>query len=229
MAKTVQLMGVTLVLLPERALFVPDMGLLVVADWHLGKTAHFRKAGIFLPVAPVERDVARLQDLLARLPVRTLIFLGDLFHSDLNSEWRFFADFRRTYPGIPMVLTRGNHDLLSEELFARLDVAVVDRYEARPDLVFMHHPDAVPVGKASDNRLVVAGHVHPGCLIPANGRQAYRLPCFYFHRNTLLLPAFGRLTGMQLVQPTRSARIYPVAGDEVLEWSSGSTPASRLR
>lgn len=215
MGKTIRLMDTTLMLLPERALLLPEYHTLVVADWHLGKGAHFRKAGIFMPSASVDKDVLRLQSLLDSHIVHTVIFLGDLFHSDLNSEWHVFEQFRAANPSIRFVLTRGNHDILPDKLLEAAAVEVVPSYSIAPRIHCTHHPDT----GGSDGQLNIAGHVHPGCSIPAKGRQAYRLPCFYYHDQTLLLPAFGSLTGLYLVQPARDARIYPIAADKVWEWA----------
>jgi len=207
-------MGTRLTLLPERALLLPEYDALVVADWHLGKGAHFRKAGIFMPVPPVDKDTARLQSLLDRHRVRTVVLLGDLFHSELNSEWEAFKRFRAANPTVKFTLTRGNHDILPHEILENAEVAVVPFYSVAPHIHCTHHP----VEDGSANWLNIAGHVHPGCVIPTKGRQTYRLPCFYYHRNTLLLPAFGSLTGLHPLQPVPDACIYPIAGDKVWEW-----------
>ncbi|SFC09135.1 metallophosphoesterase, DNA ligase-associated [Parapedobacter composti] len=214
MGKTIHLTDTPAVLLPERALLLPDQETLVVADWHLGKAAHFRKAGIFMPTPRKDNDVVRLQSLMDLYPVRTVVFLGDLFHSELNSEWLVFERFREDNPGIRFVLTRGNHDILPENLLVENDVDVLPAFSVAPHIVCTHHPMA----HVSPLQFNIAGHVHPGCLIPAAGRQAYRLPCFYRHRQTLLLPAFGALTGLHLLRPSRGAQIYPVAGNGVWEW-----------
>lgn len=214
MAKIIRLMDTDLMLLPERALLLPEHHTLVVADWHLGKGAHFRKAGVFMPALPVDKDMVRLQSLLDNHQVHTVVFLGDLFHSDLNSEWLAFEQFRAANRSIRFVLTRGNHDILPDELLETAAVEVVTSYCIAPHIYCTHHPDAA----GTDRPLNIAGHVHPGCSILAKGRQAYRLPCFYYHKQTLLLPAFGSLTGLYLVQPAREARIYPIVADKVWEW-----------
>lgn len=213
MGKIIRLMDTRLTLLPERALLLPEYHTLIVADWHLGKGAHFRKAGIFMPVLPADKDTARLQSLLDRYDIETVIFLGDLFHSDLNSEWLVFERFRTANPSIRFILTRGNHDVLPDALLEKAAIEVVHSFSPAPHIHCTHHPCA-----DSAQRLTIAGHVHPGCLIPAKGRQTYRLPCFYYREQTLLLPAFGMLTGLHMVQPSRGGRVYPVAGDKVWEW-----------
>jgi len=214
MGKTVQLVDTHLILLPEKALLLPEYDTLVVADWHLGKAAHFRKAGIFMPVPPIDKDTVRLQALLDKHRVQTLVLLGDLFHSDLNSEWLAFERFRAANPSVRFILTRGNHDILPDDLLKKVAVEVMESYSVAPHIHCTHHP--MDYGIAG--QFNIAGHVHPGCVIPARGRQAYRLPCFYYHRQMLLLPAFGSLTGLHLVQPVGDARIYPIAGDKVWEW-----------
>src|SRR5690606_41391569 len=119
MGKVIRLMDTNFTLLPERALLLPDYKTLIIADWHLGKSTHFRKAGIFMPAASADKDVLRIQSLLDRYAVDTLVFLGDLFHSDLNSEWLMFARFRMANPSVQFILTRGNHDILSDELLEK--------------------------------------------------------------------------------------------------------------
>ncbi|MBK1440371.1 ligase-associated DNA damage response endonuclease PdeM [Parapedobacter sp. ISTM3] len=214
MSKTIDIMGTPFALLPERALLLPAQKTLVVADWHLGKAAHFRKAGIFMPSVLHDKDTTRLQSLLDGYPIRTVVFLGDLFHSDLNSEWLAFEQFRSANTTVRFVLTRGNHDILPDNLLKKNAIEVFVSYPVAPHIVCTHHPmEHVAAGLIN-----IAGHVHPGCLIPTKGRQTYRLPCFYHYRQTLILPAFGALTGVHLLQPLRDANIYPIAGNEVWKW-----------
>ena len=52
--------GETLVLLPERAAYWPARKSLFVADFHLGKAATFRRAGIPLPSGTTSENVERL-------------------------------------------------------------------------------------------------------------------------------------------------------------------------
>ncbi|HWK99193.1 MAG TPA: ligase-associated DNA damage response endonuclease PdeM [Parapedobacter sp.] len=216
MGKTIRLMDTDFTLLPERALLLPDHETLIVADWHLGKGTHFRKAGIFMPSASIDKDVLRVQSLLDRHAVHTVVFLGDLFHSDFNSEWLSFEQLRATNRSTRFILTRGNHDILPDKLMCKATLEVVDHYTVAPGIYCAHHPQSAPIGW-----LNIAGHVHPGCLVSNAGRQRYRLPCFYHHGQTLLLPAFGTLTGLHLMPHRSGARIYPIAGDSVWELKKG--------
>ena len=84
--------GERLVLLPERALFWPRTATLVAADFHWGKGATFRAAGIPIPVGATSDDLSRLDEALHRTAADRLIVLGDLFHGTMpptfgNLDW----------------------------------------------------------------------------------------------------------------------------------------------
>src|SRR5258706_815282 len=79
------------VLLPEKALWLPDLGSLVVADVHWGKIDHFRKAGIPVPVKGNDKNAETLVSIINLFKPRRVIFLGDLFHSVYNDGWETFG------------------------------------------------------------------------------------------------------------------------------------------
>ena len=64
-ALDIDVAGESLRLLPDRALLWPRARTLVIADLHLGKAQHFRRAGIALPRGGTGHDLARLDRLLA--------------------------------------------------------------------------------------------------------------------------------------------------------------------
>jgi metallophosphoesterase superfamily enzyme len=66
--------------------------------------------------------------------------------------------------------------------------------------------------------LNIAGHVHPGFTLFGAGRQSAKLPCFYMHQQTMLLPAFGGLTGLYNMQARPDAQVFLVLSDEVRRW-----------
>jgi uncharacterized protein len=77
----VRLAGEDVMLLPERALYWPRAASLVAADFHWGKGATFRAAGIPVPTGTTGDDLRRLDGALQRTCARRLIILGDLFHA----------------------------------------------------------------------------------------------------------------------------------------------------
>src|ERR1700761_1863113 len=105
--------GVKLQLLPEKAVFWPATGTLIVADLHLGKSAAFRAAGIPVPELTTVTDLDRLQALVKTTRARRLVILGDLFHSraGLQSEMMDqVSAWRKRHARLEVILLPGNHD-----------------------------------------------------------------------------------------------------------------------
>ena len=76
-----------MLLLPEKAIFWAEEQMLIIADVHLGKVGHFRKAGIAIPKRMEQDDLAMVSDLIQEYEPVSIIFLGDLFHSEMNNDW----------------------------------------------------------------------------------------------------------------------------------------------
>jgi DNA ligase-associated metallophosphoesterase len=207
----IELAGTQLVLLPQKALFLPSESILVIGDLHLGKAMHFRKAGIFMPADSARKDYETLAQLLQQYNPQQVFFLGDLFHSTHNSEWQLLAQFLQTYPHINFMLIKGNHDILNAALYQQLRIEIVPETLNLHNLIFSHEPmDTVPEGKVN-----ISGHIHPGCVVKGLGRQYLRLPCFYLKDNCLLLPAFGHLTGLHILD-TKQATVFAVLPERVV-------------
>ena len=205
--------GTRVQMLPEKALYLPEYGLLVIADLHLGKAMHFRKAGLFVPAESAQKDYQVLRTLMEQYQPREVWFLGDLFHSDHNIEWFHFESFIRDHEAIRFTLIRGNHDILKQDYYEQLKIAIVPEVLELGNLVFSHEPlNAVVPGKIN-----IAGHIHPGCALRGLGRQSLRLPCFYWCEDLLLLPAFGALTGLRIMDHGKNAKVYAIASDRVLQ------------
>jgi len=198
--------------LPEKVAFLPAHRMLVVADLHLGKASHFQKAGIMIPLPSSSPDLIALAQLIEKSSATTVVFLGDLFHSSLNKEWEELRSFLEFYPAIRFVLTKGNHDILSSEVMDSTSIDVLDELEVGEQLLLTHES----LNEVQDGRLNISGHIHPGVVIKSKGRQSFRLPCFYYHEHCLILPAFGRLTGLHILKKEAGAKIYAVLKDEVI-------------
>ncbi|MEX2593812.1 MAG: ligase-associated DNA damage response endonuclease PdeM [Anditalea sp.] len=201
-------------LLPEKAAYLPQQRILLIADIHLGKASHFRKEGIIIPAPEVSPDLGCINELIHTLTPQTIVFLGDLFHSKFNSEWIGLKKFLAAHPDIRFYLTKGNHDILPASIMEDAPIEVVKEFAVGQHILCTHEPlKDIPEGI-----LNIAGHVHPGILVKSKSRQHYRLPCFYHHRQLLLVPAFGHLTGLHLLEKEPGARIFPVLPTEVIEW-----------
>ena len=116
------LRGEELSLLPEKAIYWPKEQLLLIADLHLGKVEHFRKAGIAVPAEAGEANYHVLQELILEHSPKRVIFLGDLFHSNYNYDWELFRDFLESHDNVSFELIKGNHDILHKSQYDRVDM-----------------------------------------------------------------------------------------------------------
>jgi DNA ligase-associated metallophosphoesterase len=205
---TIQINNFDFVLLFEKALYKPDEQLLIIADVHLGKAAHFRKGGISIPAQAQAADYDNLKTLFHKIKPKKVYFLGDLFHSSYNNDWNYFCDLIALYHDIKFTLIKGNHDLINQQLFTDICVEVVTTIE---DEGFVYTHDTLPMIPAG--KVMVMGHIHPGITLSGMGKQSLKLPCFYITDDTVILPAFGVLTGLYSMNATASSRIYAVLPD----------------
>lgn len=202
----------TLVLLGEKALWLPKSSTLVVSDVHLGKITHFRKNGLAVPNGPQLNDLQKLQAIIDRLQPETLVFLGDLFHSDANSEWHLLEQFVADNSAVNFVLVEGNHDVLHPTMYTNLGFKLLPELQLN-NLVFVHDlPEAL-----SENKAYIFGHIHPAVQLKGTAKQRLKLPCFYAEQNTLNVPAFGSFTGSFVVHPKKESRVFVIANQQVLE------------
>src|ERR1700743_3733499 len=117
-----ELLGQNLLLLPQKAIYWQQEKALIIADVHLGKVGHFRKAGIAVPRDMEQNDLAVLSDLIAEYRPEKILFLGDLFHSDINADWDWFKLWRQQFPKIAITLIRGNHDIIHDKYYHELNI-----------------------------------------------------------------------------------------------------------
>lgn len=199
-------------LLSQRAIYFVQYKILVIADMHLGKLLHFRKKGIFVPAITINEDLETMQSLIEEYKPNELVFLGDLFHSELNSECDSFLNKIALFPQIKFTLTKGNHDIIPEEFFNNAQVEIVDEKLLNNKIALRHQ---LPTNPEQDTFYII-GHVHPGYVIQHKARQTFRLPCFYQFGNVFILPAFGKFTGLFIPEFSEEGTNYVIINDEVI-------------
>ena len=74
-----------------------------------------------------------------------------------------------------------------------------------------------PADLQSDFGYHVCGHVHPGIRLRGAGRQTMRLRCFHFGAAQAVMPAYGAFTGMHVVTPAATDRVFATTGEAVIE------------
>jgi DNA ligase-associated metallophosphoesterase len=211
--------GEEFVLLPERAVWWPAARTLLVADFHLGKAASFRSAGIPMPAGTTTENVDRLERAVAATGAADLVFLGDFLHSAEGRAQKTlarFAAWRGAHRDLAITLVRGNHDDRAGDPPGEWAMRCVDPGERLGPFALVHDP--APVAGA----YALAGHIHPAVRLSERGGQSLRLPCFWFGPRVGVLPSFGAFTGSALVRPRTGDQVFVVADDEVVEVGSGS-------
>lgn len=204
----------TLKLLCQKAIYWHQEKALIAADVHLGKGGHFRKAGIAIPRDLAQQDLAVLSDLIREHHPEKLIFLGDLFHSDINTDWDWFSLWREQFPKLEIILIRGNHDVIHDSHYQKLNIALHKQLLMGPFLM-LHHP--LPPDKLTQaGGYVLCGHIHPGVNLRGRGRQSITLPCFAFAEKQAILPSFGRFTGKVAMQHQPTDKVFGVLTDKVI-------------
>jgi len=196
--------------LPEHALFWEDQKTLIVSDIHLGKTGHFRKHGIPIPGKSSHEDLSVLLDLIVEFSAEKLLILGDLFHSDINSEWFLIREWRQECPETEIILVPGNHDQLERQTYSEAGINLTDEQFQNGPFLFSHD---IPKDY-SDGQWLISGHIHPVTQIRGIGRQSMNFPCFYLREKHLILPSFGFFTGGHKMDSKKADEIYAVIDRE---------------
>jgi DNA ligase-associated metallophosphoesterase len=204
--------GEEFLLHPSKALYWPRHAMLVIADLHVGKVNHFRKAGMAAPEAVNQNNFQRLTALLEQFPARHILFLGDLTHSNWNKGWDEFAALLNTWPHYNFSLVAGNHDILPSSTYSTANLTVYRDEMIVPPFRLAHYPP----DQNDTEYFTISGHRHPGIVMRGKGRQRLRLPCFYFQEETAVLPAFGSFTGLSIIKPHQQEQVFPVVDDKVL-------------
>ena len=208
----IELCGTRLWLLADRAIFWPARQALLVADVHIGKAASYRALHQPVPRGTTAATLARLDALLAAYPCEQMIVLGDFIHARSGrapATLALLQAWRERHGKLRITLIRGNHDRHAGDPPAELGIEVREEpWELEP-FALQHEPTV------DATRPVLAGHVHPVCVLRGRARQRLRLPCFVIDEQVSLLPAFGEFTGGWEVAPDAPARLYLAADGQV--------------
>lgn len=174
-------------LCPEKCLYRYSNESLIISDLHLGKINHFRKAGIGLPMSASQTDFDNLQKVINKYNPKTVIFLGDLFHSVYNQSVEVLKNTLKEIQPIDFILVKGNHDIMDNKVYEDLNIKIVD-YLADENFILSHYKL-----EYDTNHYNFYGHIHPGVLLTGKGKQSSRLPCFYFSRKKEYFLLLGSL------------------------------------
>lgn len=204
----------TLWLSAERCIYWEEQRTLILADLHLGKTGHFRKAGIGVPQTVFKEDMQRLVNTVQFFKPEQLIIVGDMFHSESNKELELFSKWRKDFSALAVRLIKGNHDILQDEWYKATAIDVHTDELITEHFVFRHDYN-MPL-QENNSKYFFCGHLHPGVYIKGMARQSLKLPCFHFAVNCCTLPAFSRFTGLATVTRQRQDKVFAIVDNKVM-------------
>ncbi len=205
--------GNSLWLSAQRSIYWEEEQALILADLHLGKTGHFRKAGIGIPQSVYKEDLQRLLSLIQFFKPEKMIVVGDMFHSEANSELELFSRWRKDVDWLQILLVKGNHDILSSEWYSRNDIIVHNHCLEIASFSFRHE---APHTTQREKSFVFSGHIHPGVALKGQARQQLRFPCFHFTAAGCTLPAFSRFTGFVPIKKQPDHTVFAIVNDTLI-------------
>lgn len=199
-----------LYLLPQKAIWLAQHQTLLLSDVHFGKVGHFRKSGIAIPEHLIQEDLAILSDLIEEFCPKQIIFLGDLFHSEINNDWQWFSLWRNLHPQVALILVEGNHDIIDHRHYKELNIDVYKEYFLA-DFHLVHIPP-----RQKTDKYCISGHIHPSVKLKGKGRQFLSVPCFFFNEYQGILPAFGKFTGLASINIKPNDHVFAVTGCKIV-------------
>lgn len=216
MTKTtdVELAGRPFTLLADCGIFCQASSMLFVADTHFGKEATFRRHGIPVPTGTTDVTLEKISSMLAHTRSQRLCILGDMFHarSSLSKDVcqsleRFFV----AHPNVSILLVRGNHDKHVGRFPVDWPVDIIEPGTNVAEIVLNHHPIESP----DDDVLRLCGHLHPAIRMASKSEHVGKLPCFWYSRGQLVLPAIGEFTGTHAIRLSRGDRAWITTQQEI--------------
>jgi DNA ligase-associated metallophosphoesterase len=216
---------VALMLFAQGALYWPEGQSLFITDPHFGKADSFRHAGIAIPTALLDHDLARLTTLLNESQAKSLVVLGDFFHtrhSQSDNALIILEGWRRQHANVEIILVLGNHDAHAGPPPKEFDIHVVDAPFVVGPFVCHHLPQPL----ASTDGYILAGHLHPYVNLHDRDGSRLRLASFIMTPHQAILPAFGGFTGGSAYAPSTNDRVFVIAQGEIVEVSATRQPRS---
>lgn len=202
-------------LLAEKGVYWDKHSCLFVADTHFGKESTFRSHLIPVPDGSTAETLKSITKMVERTKAQTLVILGDMFHARSSLSKTTHEElrvFRERHATLQIKLVPGNHDRPLGTLPKAWNIEIVPCSEFADGLAIGHEPEIMP----SHVDLMLCGHLHPALQLKSAMDVIGRLPCFWWHRQRLILPAIGDFTGCSTIQPTSDDAVWVIADGTVI-------------
>lgn len=184
-----------------------DLGLLidktlVICDTHIGFEEALNKQGILIPRFQFTEIIKRLEKILKKIKVKTIIINGDIKHefgTISEQEWRHtlkLLDFLGKHGKITLI--KGNHDTILGPIAKKRNIQIKD-YVILKDILIIHgdklNKDIEKLIKK--NKVIIIGHEHPAVSLKEGSRvELYK--CFlkgkFKRKNLIVQPSFNLVT-----------------------------------
>ena len=194
----------------DKAVYLEEEKILVIADLHLGYEEAMARQGILLPRFQFKEVKENLERIFKELgkekkKVKDMVILGDLKHDFGSVSFQEFDDIGKLLKFLEekirngkIILIRGNHDtFFSGKIKKRIKIK--EKYRKK-DILFIHGDKKLPLQKIAKDekiKLVFLGHLHPAVSI-REGAKEEKYKCFlagkFKNKEIVILPSFFPLT-----------------------------------
>jgi uncharacterized protein len=220
----------------RRAAWLPQAGVLAVADLHLGYAWASRREGKLFPVSASDESIQRLVALQKDYQPRVLAVLGDIVQRALpipQLREELESLFDSLGQGTSLALVQGNHDRNLQLLLEswKMPVQLLDHFAADPHLLVHGDGDVTQIASGQKALLtksarVLMGHEHPATCIGDGVASWAKCPCFLVSDKVIILPAFSTWAAgtifprypfmSPLAQSARFTQAYAILADKLL-------------
>ncbi|MGC4057372.1 MAG: hypothetical protein QM743_04520 [Chitinophagaceae bacterium] len=138
------------------------------------------------------------------------MFLGDLFHSTFNRDWESFRALIESHQNLAFCIAARQPRHHRPTAFETLGIRVLDAL-SEGIFLFTHKP----VTNVPEGFINLCGHLHPGVVLNGPARQRVRLACFYRQGAHFILPAFGSLTGLAIMEQKKGDSAFGILPEAV--------------
>ena len=193
----------------RRAIWFERLGILAVADLHIGYNWAHRAGGQMLPLHQPDDTIGRLQALCEFYKPGELLLLGDIVHRALPLP-QIEAELQKLLSQLKGIrLIAGNHDRFLDKLIS----TPLETEYIRAGYLFVH-------GHLPSERpeRIVMGHEHPAISVGDGVATSVKCPCFLISRKTIVLPAFSLWAagGAEMALRERFETAVAILGDKLL-------------
>jgi len=202
----------------DLGLYISDLGILVIADLHIGHEAALEKHGVLLPLSTYPRMKRKLLNMIDERNIAELIILGDIkteFGRPSIQEWIEVKDLLNTLKNMLRIhVVRGNHDNYILNILSKFSIDFHYPCFKLEDTIFIHGHEQLPQD-IGDTEMIIMAHEHPAVTLRDKLGAKFKFKCFlkgtYKGRELIVIPAFSPLaTGTSVNEARREEFLSPI-------------------